>query len=54
MVDEIEFPFNTGTDTVSGAFIVPVSANTGDKFRLQIKQVSGDDIIIESMSLVIQ
>ena len=54
MVDNIIIPFSAGTDTVSTTVIIPITAVTSDKFRLQVSQVSGNNIIIEAITLVIQ
>jgi len=54
MIDNIIEPLSAGTDIESITVTFPVTAETGDKFKLQVSQVSGDDIIIDSITLVIQ
>jgi len=54
MIDNIVEPFSAGTDIENLTVTFPVTAVTGDQFKLQVSQVGGDDIIIDSVTLVIQ
>lgn len=55
MVDDIVTPFSAGGDTISASFFIPITADKkGDRFKLQVTQSGGNDVVIESVTVVIQ
>ena len=55
MTDDIQEPIDITSTSKSAQIIVPITAITNDKFRLQIKDDSGtSDVLVQALTIVIQ